>query len=67
MTAWQPLLAQTESVAEGLTISGTIVMLVTVGLVLALSAYCMWHILLEKRPKEHDHTPLDIDTHDVER
>lgn len=67
MMAWQPLLAQTESAAEKLTISGTIVMLVTVGLVLALSAYCMWHILLEKRPKEHHHAPLDIDTHDVER
>lgn len=67
MTAWHALLAQTESAAEQLTISGAIVMLVTVGLVLALSAFCMWHILLEKRPKEHHHTPLDIDTHDIEQ
>lgn len=67
MTAWHALLAQTESAAEQLTLSGAIVMLVTVGLVLALSAFCMWHILLEKRPKEHHHTPLDIDTHDIEQ
>ncbi len=67
MTAWQPLLAQTESVAEGLTISGTIVMLVTVGLVCALCAFCFWKILTEPEPSEHHHAPLDIDTHDVER
>ena len=67
MTVWQPLLAQTESAAEQLTISGAVLMTLSIGMVLALSGYCLWRILSEKRPEEHHHTPLDIDTHDVER
>ncbi len=67
MTAWQPLLAQTESAAEQLTISGAVLMTLSIGMVLALSGYCLWRILSEKRPEKYHHTPLDIDTHDVEQ
>ncbi len=67
MTVWQPLLAQTESAAEQLTITGALLMTLSVGMVLALSGYCLWRILSEKRPEEHHHTPLDNDTRDMER
>ncbi len=38
-----------------------------IGLVCALCAFCFWKILTEPKPPEHHHTPLDIDTHDVEQ
>ncbi len=66
MNVWLSALAQTESATEELTVSGAVVMLLSIGLVLALSGFCMWRILSEKRAEEHHHVPPDIDTHDVE-
>jgi len=60
------LLAQAASDHVGLTIGGAIVMTGSVVLVLGLMIFCMTRILREKRPTEHHHTPLDIDTHDRE-
>jgi hypothetical protein len=47
-----------------LTIQGGLIMTICVGLVLGLTAFCMYRILREPNPEEHHHAPLDIDTHD---
>ncbi len=49
----------------GLTFAGTIIMILSVGLVLGLAGFCMVRILAESRPTERHHMPLDIDTHDT--
>ncbi len=48
----------------GLTLAGWTMMVGSVGLVLALSAFCIYRALREPHPEEHMHAPLDIDTHD---
>ena len=47
-----------------LTIQGGLIMTICVGLVLGLTAFCMYRILREPHPQEHHHAPLDIDTRD---
>jgi hypothetical protein len=42
-------------------------MVLSILLVLGLTVFCLVRILGEKRPAEHHHAPLDIDTHDVNR
>ncbi|MCH7871156.1 MAG: hypothetical protein IID33_05600 [Planctomycetes bacterium] len=66
MMATFVMLAQTAPEATGLTVAGAIIMTVSIGGVLALSAFCMNKILREKQPSQHDQAPLDIDTHDRE-
>ena len=66
MTAWQPLIAQADTPIAQLTVSGAVVMLLSVGLVLALSGFCFWKILTEPQPSEHHHAPLEVDTHDLD-
>ncbi len=58
------MLGQAGGGQTGLTAAGAIVMIVSVLLVLGLSAFCMLRILTEKHPEEHHHAPLDINTHD---
>ncbi len=60
------VLAQAARETTGLTVAGAIIMTVSIGGVLALSAFCMNKILREKQPSERHHAPLDIDTHDRE-
>ena len=60
------LLGQTSNDQPGLTVGGMIIMVCSIGLVLALSGFCMVKILGEQKPTEHHHAPLDIDTHDLD-
>ncbi len=60
------MLAQAATDDVGLTVGGTVVMTCSIVLVLGLLIFCMTRILREKRPTEHHHAPLDIDTHDRE-
>ncbi len=53
--------------APGLNASGWIMLIGCIGLVCALCVFCFWKILTEPKPSEHHHTPLDIDTHDIEQ
>lgn len=47
-----------------MTLYGWIMMLGSIGCVLALNAFCFWKVLGTPRSQEHIHGPLDIDTHD---
>jgi len=49
----------------GLTRGGWTVMLISIGLVMWLCAFCIRRIMRESRPHEHHHAPLEIDTHDL--
>lgn len=49
----------------GLTPAGWVMMVGSIGFVLALSAFCIYRALREPHPEEHMHAPLDIDTHDL--
>ena len=51
--------------AGGLSWGGAVVMVVSVGMVLALMIFCILRVFREPEPKKHLHAPLDIDTHDV--
>jgi len=51
--------------ASGLTPAGWAMMIGSVGMVLALCAFCVYRVLRESHPEEHLHAPLDIDTHDT--
>jgi len=44
--------------------SGAVVMIVSISVVVGLTTFCLYRILREKRPAEHHHAPLDIDTQD---
>ena len=59
------ILGQTSTGEEGLTVGGTVIMVLSILLVLGLTVFCLARILGEKRPAEHHHAPLDIDTHDA--
>jgi predicted outer membrane lipoprotein len=50
----------------GLTPAGWLMMVGSVGVVLALCAFCVIRALRESHPEEHMHAPLDIDTHDTD-
>ena len=47
-----------------MTLAGWILMLSSVGFVLALTGYCFWRVLRTPVAKDHMHAPLDIDTHE---
>ena len=57
-------LLATASTAGGLTPAGWAMLIGSVGMVLALCAFCIYRALREPHPEEHMHAPLDIDTHD---
>jgi hypothetical protein len=59
------ILGQTAGGEGGLTVGGAIIMVLSILLVLGLTVFCLARILGEKRPAEHHHAPLDIDTHDA--
>jgi multisubunit Na+/H+ antiporter MnhF subunit len=45
-----------------MTVGGWMLMLASVGFVLALNAYCFYRVLRAPKTKDHLHAPLDIDT-----
>lgn len=55
-----PLLAQNQLLNP----AGWTLMIVCVGSVCSLCAFCFWKILRQTDPSEHVHAPLEIDTHD---
>ena len=65
MTGLALLLAEVHVHQVRLTAQGALIMAICIGLVLALAGFCMYRILREKRPAEHHHVPLEIDTHDA--
>ena len=63
MMTSESLLIAVAGVA-GLSPAGWVMMIGSVGLVLALCAFCVHRALREPHPEQHMHAPLDIDTHD---
>ena len=57
-------LAATEDMS--LTTAGGVLMAVSITLVLGLAAFCLIRILRLKKPSEHHHAPLEIDTQDFD-
>lgn len=51
---------------QHLTAAGWTVMILCVGMVCGLSAFCFYRVLRETRPSEHHHAPLEIDTQDAD-
>ena len=49
-----------------MTWTGWILMVVSCGFVLALTAFCYYRVLRSPGTVERMHAPLDIDTHDAE-
>jgi hypothetical protein len=47
-----------------MTVAGWILMLCSVGFVVALTFYCFYRVLRVPAAKEHLHAPLDIETHE---
>lgn len=66
MTTLSILLGQAAEGQTVLTAQGALVMVICVGLVLGLFVFCMQRILRDKKPSEHHHAPLEIDTHDTD-
>ena len=65
MTNLAPLLAAGAG-EVGLTLSGGVLMVLSIGLVVGLNVFCLYRITREPRPSEHLHAPPDIDTRDVD-
>jgi len=61
-----PIIAQVADETVTLTIAGGVIMTLSIGLVLALVVFCMYRILREPTPEQHHHSPLNIDTHDLD-
>lgn len=59
-------LAQAAVDTTRLNVGGVIIMSASIAMVLGLSAFCMVRILSEKKPSDHHHAPLDIDTKDLD-
>lgn len=70
MMTMQALLATTYFLGAtedmSLTTPGAILMTVSIALVLGLAAFCLIRILRLKKPSEHHHAPLEIDTKDFD-
>lgn len=49
-----------------MTAAGWILMLASIGFVVALTAFCFYRVLRTPVTKNHLHAPLDIDTHEEE-
>lgn len=60
------LLAQADEATVTLEPAGLVLMVLSITMIIGLAVFCSARILREKRPSEHHHAPLDIDTHDVE-
>lgn len=54
--------ASTRKKGSRMTGAGWLLMLSSVGFVVALNVYCFWRVLTTPAPKEHLHAPLDIET-----
>lgn len=61
-----PTLLVAQAEPGGLTAAGAVIMTLSILGVLGLCAFCMNIILRDKRPSEHHHAPLDIDTRDTD-
>jgi len=49
-----------------MTLSGWVVMVLSVGFVTGLTAWCIWRVLRAPEVPEHLHAQPEIDTHDEE-
>jgi hypothetical protein len=49
-----------------MTLAGWIFMLSSMGVVMFLAGYCYYRVLSKPSSTEHMHSPLDIDTGDIE-
>lgn len=49
-----------------MTLSGWVVMILSVGFVTGLFAWCVWRVMKEPEAPEHLRAPDEIDTHDKE-
>lgn len=49
-----------------MTLSGWVVMILSVGFVTILLGWCIWRVLKEPEAPERIHAPEEIDTHDTE-
>lgn len=59
-----PLLVLAQN--QELNTAGWIVMIGCLTLVCSLCVFCFYRLVREPRPSEHHHTPLDIDTKDLD-
>jgi hypothetical protein len=46
--------------------AGWLMMIVSYGVVLGLSAFCFYRVLMTPGTEVHEHAPLDIDTRDAD-
>ncbi|MFQ5491687.1 MAG: hypothetical protein ACE5GE_13295 [Phycisphaerae bacterium] len=60
------ILLQTVQKVPGLTAAGWVMMLGCISLVLGLCGYCLWRIIRDPTSTDHLHTPLDIETGDLD-
>jgi hypothetical protein len=56
--------AAPEAVVYRMEPMGWIFMLGSIGLVVALVAFCYWKVLTRPKATGHMHAPIEIDTHD---
>jgi len=49
-----------------MTLGGWIIMVLSVGFVTLLLAWCIWRVVATPGSTEHLHSQVDIDTHDQE-
>lgn len=47
-----------------MTPAGWIIMLLSIGFVVGLTAWCFYRVLTTRAPSQRVHAPLDIDTHE---
>jgi len=47
-----------------MTTAGWIIMVCSIGTVVALLSFCFYRVLAKPNTTKHMHAPLDIDTHD---
>lgn len=48
-----------------MTTGGWVIMLLSVGFVTTLLAWCIWKVVTTPESARHLHSPADIDTHDT--
>ncbi len=49
-----------------MTTAGWIIMVLSVGTVTSLLAFCFYRVLCKPSSTDHMHSPIDIDTHDLD-
>lgn len=65
MSVLAGLLAERAAAPVGLSLTGGLIMALSVALVLGLNIFCLGRILREKKPAEQHQAPPDIDTREA--